>query len=173
MRGKRCHLAPAMRGRRSSRPWSCRRTLFFLFCLYAASYHSVAGMHQKRGAAEWLKSMPPEKRAKADVTELFLSNRVSGERASGLFRNMEAAGVKNLSGITRSYRAKTATVKNADRDLRTRLLRHNKWPKPYYIHIDCLDLKTGRQQKMWVPMWLPHEIVHCLSGASSAGLRLT
>ena len=148
-----------------------QKMVFFVFCIYACAYNATC-MHQKRGVAEHLQRMPETKRFRADVTNLFLSNQLPGDRTLGLLQNAELAGARNVSNLTKSYRAKPPCVKNASRDLRRRMVKHCVWPKPYYVEIDCLDVKTGGTKKMWVPMWLPHEIVHCLENASKGGLIL-
>ena len=120
---------------------SCARLLFLAFAIYACSYHCV-GMFQKRGISDALQSMPPQQRFRADVTDMFLSNSVSGERAMGLLRNAEHAGVNNTIHLTKSWRHKFVK-KNANRDLRRRMLKQSKWLKPYYAKISVIDLKTG------------------------------
>ena len=149
------------------------RFLFVVFCIYSCAYHDVSlGMHQKRGHSEYLQTVAPSKRFREDVTEMFLSNRIPGDRAMQLLRNSELAGVRNVSHLTKSYRQRPQSTKNDSRNLRRRLVKHSKWPKPYYVVLDCMDTKTGKAKKMTVPMWLPHEIVQCLVQESKGGLLI-
>lgn len=126
-------------------------------------------MFQKRGVEEKLASMPDKKRFKADLCDAFLSNEISATRADRLLRNAEIAGVSNVSDLTKSFRARPSSKGNVSRNLRRRMMKHSRWPKPYYALIDCLDPNTGCEKKMWVPLWLPHEVVHCLGAASRNG----
>jgi hypothetical protein len=149
------------------------KLLLLAFCTYAIVCRHVECMHQRKGIAEHLEGMPEAKRFRADVTELFLSNRVPGDRTLGLLQNAQLAGARNVSDLTKSYRATPPTItSHAARDLRRRLTKHAKWPKPYNVLIDCQDLKTGTTKPMWVPLWLPHEIVGCLEDASKGALNL-
>ena len=94
-------------------------------------------MLSKRAKGYDTSSLPPAKRLRQNLADAFLSNEITGTRAQELFNDAQAAGasnVKDLAGGTSS--------KNAARNLKKKLSRYSKWPKPYMAEVRMKDPKT-------------------------------
>ena len=48
-----------------------------------------------------------------------------------------------------------------------RLLKHSKWPPPYWITVTVWDIKSQQEKKIILPISLPHEIIGALAKRSS------
>ena len=81
------------------------RVLLTLFLFLDA-----AGMFHKRGLPD-LAALPPEKRLRNNIADLFLTNDVSGCRTKSIYDDAKAAGVVNLTGLTSSS---SSNIRSAD-----------------------------------------------------------
>ena len=84
-------------------------------------------MYPKRKAD--FSEVPEDKRLRADLADLFLSNQVSATRAGGLFKNAMASHATNVEDLAAVGEKNKQGVRN--RDLTRRLLRGHHWPKTY------------------------------------------
>jgi hypothetical protein len=146
--------------KRRQQAWPLRRQFFFLFCLWALVYHDAQAMMQRGSTKNAIDELRPAKRFKPDVAELFLGNTVSADRAQRLYNNAFHVDKEDIRPLVKDYKA--TNNKNIARDLRRRLRKGSKWPTPYYADIICFNPKTQRDERMRVPMWLPHELVAVL-----------
>jgi hypothetical protein len=136
------------------------KQLFFLFCLHALVYRDAHAMMQRGSTKRVVDELRPSKRFKPDVAELFLSNTVSADRAQRLYNNAYQVDKEDIKPFVKEYKA--TNQKNVARDLRRKLRKGSKWPTPYYAEIMCFNPKTQMNERMRVPMWLPHELVSAL-----------
>jgi len=94
-------------------------------------------MLSKRAKGYDPSQLPPSKRFRKNLADCFLSNEITGARAQELFNDAQAAGtadVKDLAGGT--------SKSNAARNLKKKLVRYSKWPKPYIAEVRMKDPKT-------------------------------
>jgi hypothetical protein len=119
-------------------------------------------MLSKRGLGYDPTDRANTKRLRANVSDLLLSNEVSATRARSVFEDAQLAGaahVADLASTGNHGRCKG----NIARDVLAKLLKRNQWPKPYYAKIRVFDRKTQATITAWLPILLPHELLHCLS----------
>ena len=105
--------------------------------------------------------VPPEKRLRANLGDLFLSNDISGARMRSLAEDATTAGAKG----TEDFATAGASGKhkhNIPRDLLRKLRKGSAWPALYYARIRVFNLKRQVEEKVWLPLLLPHELVYCL-----------
>ena len=114
-------------------------------------------------------NLPKDKRFRANVSELFLDNTISADRALSLFEDAQAAGTRHIHDLAKPhpYKSKSHFRKNAARDLRRRLLKGSAWPELYYTDIRVWDIPTQSERTVTCPMMLPHEILNCLCQSNS------
>ena len=113
-------------------------------------------MHPKR--KNNFSQVPEEKRLRADLSDLYLSNTISASRAGDLFRNAvssNATGVRDLAAIG----ANREDGLTRNRVLARKLLKGRYWPPPYFLEAPCLCPDNQEEQVLKVPMWLPHELL--------------
>jgi hypothetical protein len=115
-------------------------------------------MYCKRQLADNLAALPADKRFRADVADLFLSNDIPAARARRLYQHASMAGAKHVDNLAHC----AGSTKNICRNLTRKLLKKAGWPKPYYAKLPCRSPKTQALEYMWVPLWLPHELVGCV-----------
>lgn len=120
-------------------------------------------MFHKRGLPD-LSALPPEKRLRHNIADLFLANDISGCRTKSIFNDAKAAGLINVAGLTSSSSSNpTSTRVNANRNLTKKLLKNKGWLQPYYALIRVWDRKSQKEVRKWVPFLLPHEILLSLA----------
>ena len=112
-------------------------------------------MFGKPNHKDKVEGAPPKKRLRANLADLFLSNTVSAERASSLFKDGEIEDLQEVG-------AKDSHGKNLSRDLKKKLLRGSRWPKVYTCRLPLWDKKLQQTRLLELPIWLPHEVVAAL-----------
>ena len=86
---------------------------------------------------EYQEGLPPSKKLKANIGDLYLSNQISAQRAQEIFEDIKDAGagsadMKKLSkGLDSDTAQKLGKNPNASRDLGRRLLKRCPWPELY------------------------------------------
>ena len=81
-------------------------------------------------------AVPPAKRLRRNLVDLYASNELSATRAQELIDDAADAGVEDCQSLRRRNRATTTSKKkNCARDLRARLLRGCRWPRTYEAQI--------------------------------------
>ena len=104
-------------------------------------------------------AMPSEKRFRANVADLFLSNDISGNRVLELVKDHASSDqscVNDLLTVGSSGRHKN----NVSRDLLRKLKKGTAWPALYWAKIRLFDLKMQKVRKRWMPF---HEVLWCLN----------
>ncbi|CAE7276805.1 unnamed protein product [Symbiodinium sp. CCMP2456] len=118
-------------------------------------------MFHKREKEYRSADVPPTKRLKANIGDLFLANQTSGQRAQELFEDANAAGLTQAKelckGLGSDYAVKLIQSPNAARDLSRRLLKRCLWPHVYFASIPVLDLKKQTETTIDLPFLLPHD----------------
>ena len=124
-------------------------------------------MFHKRDKA-YQEGLPPSKKLKANIGDLYLSNQISAQRAQEIFEDIKDAGagsadMKKLSkGLDSDTAKKLGRNPNASRDLGRRLLKRCPWPELYWSEIPVLDVKTQQETTSLLPLLLPHELIHTM-----------
>ncbi len=118
-------------------------------------------MFAKRSRGYDPNEAPAAKRLRHNLTDLFLAYEIAGDRTASLLRDAVDAGAQHVEDLSRAG-ASGRRGGNVARDLRARLLRRSQWSKPYEIQIPTWDTKLCRRHLTWLPVLLPHEILHCL-----------
>jgi len=129
-------------------------------------------MLSKRAMPEGLLDADPSKRLRINLADLLLSNDVSGVRAQTLFDDGVLAGAEHLEDLSKAGN-KGKSKGNCARDLTRRLLRRNKWPGLYYARIRVWDKYTQLEKHVWLPMFLPHELLAAIVLNSDLGTLLS
>jgi hypothetical protein len=119
-------------------------------------------MQSKHSRAYSSKDLPPSKRLRQNIADLYASNQLSANRAQELFEDAAAAGAADCRILTR----RPATKKNIARDLRRRLLKNTQWPDDYVAPIRVWNPKATQEEVKGVSLLLPHE---CLSKMADLG----
>ena len=107
--------------------------------------------------------LPPDRRFRANVSNLLSTNALTYTQAQSLIDDAHAGGHRGVRGLTSDRGAeegasKWATVGgNVSRRLRRRLVRGSLWPRPYFAEVRCWNKRRSREQKEWVAFGLPHE----------------
>ena len=113
--------------------------------------------------------LPPDRRFRANVSNLLSTNALTSTQAQSLIDDAHAGGHRGVRGLTSDRGAdkkpsgekgasKWANVGgNVSRRLRRRLVRGSLWPRPYFAEVRCWNKRHSREQKEWVAFGLPHE----------------
>ena len=108
---------------------------------------------------------PPGKRLKENLTDLYASGEIAGERAQSLLddagdfaRSLGSSDMQDLRG-----KRTAGSSKNKDRDLRRRLLKRSHWPPMYVAEVRCYSRKEKEVAPRRVALLLPHEVVGVLA----------
>lgn len=118
-------------------------------------------MLSKRGAGYSSEEVPAEKRLRANLADLFLSNDISGARARSLFADADAANAQHCRDLGAAGSGGKLPG-NIHRDLLRRLCKASRWPPAYWSPIRVWDKRTQSEVRVSVPVWLPHELVYAL-----------
>jgi hypothetical protein len=110
---------------------------------------------QKQGDIE------PEKRFKANVADLFLTNEISGCRTRQLLQDHVDADKHNVEDLLKAG-ASGKYPNNVARDLIRKLKKRTAWPPLYWAKIKVFDLQMQVTRRKWMPFILPHELVWSL-----------
>ena len=108
--------------------------------------------------------VPPHKRFKANVGDLFLSNDISGIRAQSLCQDALDAGasascLKRMAMAGSWGRRPGNIAGDIGRQLKAK---RTKWPPLYWAHVRVWDTKTPAERAHLMPMYLPHELARAL-----------
>lgn len=125
----------------------------------------ASAMFHKRQLQDDLQSMPPEKKLRADMMDLFLNNNISANRAHQLCQHADMAGASGFKDLSK-IGVKDKWKRNLRRDITRKLIKHSNWPSPYIVNIPCWEPKTQAPKIMKVPLWLPHELVGVIAQRS-------
>lgn len=118
-------------------------------------------MLSKRGAGYSSDEVPPEKRLRANLSDLFLSNDISATRARSLFEDADAAHAEHCGDLSAAG-SRGRFPGNVHRDLMRRLCKGSRWPPAYWAPIRVWGKKEQREVQVFVPLWLPHEVAYAL-----------
>ena len=114
-------------------------------------------MYNKRTLpCEEVNDIPPEKRFRADMIDIFLNNDLSGQRSARVLGNASLAGTQHIEDL------QVAPGKNAYRNLLRKCFRNTKWPAPYELQVTAFNEATDAEEKSKLCMLMPHEVVHAL-----------
>lgn len=80
-------------------------------------------------------ALPPDKRLRANVQDLFANNLLSGKRLQELINDAAGAGASSMGCLSRK------DDKNATRHLRSKFLKRNQWPDVYWARVRVKDKK--------------------------------
>ncbi len=116
----------------------------------------LLGMLSKHGRAYDPAGLPPTKRLRNNLVDLYACNAVSAKRASELLADAEAAGVRSCSGLV----SRKGALGNAARNLRRRLMQDSLWPKHYLAMVRCFDPKSVQEEWKGLHFLLPHEVLY-------------
>ena len=95
-------------------------------------------MHSKNKFLQSREEQSPNKRLKANISDLLLDGTIGGARAASLFtdaQDAQAEGLEDLAGVSQNQ--------NALRDLQRRLTKHSPWPPLYTAKVHMKSLATG------------------------------
>ena len=106
--------------------------------------------------------IPPTKRLRHNVANLFLSNELSGERTQGLASDSSLAGAGNMEDLARAGNS-GQTPKHTARDLRRKLSKNSGWPPLYWAEVRVWSPKRQLMEPRLIPFVLPHEIINTLA----------
>lgn len=98
--------------------------------------------------------LPPDKRLKSNLTDLWASNTISSSRTQEIFNDVADAGVQHFHHLKRPLDT------NCARNLRRGLLKRNMWPGSYIapVRVRSRSNHLEEETKM-VSFLLPHEVV--------------
>ena len=152
-----------------------KQTRFWLFFCFGWIHKATAMWGKKNHEWQRLNHDAPEQRFRANLSELFLDNTISGQRAMSLLEDAAYAGadgvesllskvkVRTLRRDRRKRKAKKSRYKNSKRDLLMRFVPKNHWPPTYIVQLPVFVTKTQQTQVKSCHIWLPHELVHFLA----------
>ena len=88
-------------------------------------------MHSKKKLPYDPGTLPPDKRFRANLSDLFLSGDLAAQRAHSLFADANAAGTHHVTDLAGNKRPDG----NSARDLLRRLRKSSHWPPLYWADI--------------------------------------
>ena len=109
--------------------------------------------------------VPPARRLRANVVDLFMSGHLSGNRTHELLADATAAGAEGVRDLA------PGASSHASRDLTRRLLKGCQWPEPYFFPCRVWNIRSQREELVDMPMLLPHELVQALALARSSTIE--
>lgn len=108
--------------------------------------------------------LPPDKRFKANVSDLFAQNALPATRAHSLLQDAHAAGVASLHAFQRP----AGSGGNASSFLKRCLLKRNQWPPLYLAEVRVLNKETHLAEMQHLAFMLPHELIEVLDRLGSS-----
>ena len=114
-------------------------------------------MHSKNKFLQSREEQSPNKRLKANISDLLLDGTIGGVRAASLFtdaQDAQAEGIDGLAGVSQNQ--------NALRELQRRLTKNSPCPPLYPAKVHMKSLATELVYVDTVHMLLPHELCHQL-----------
>lgn len=115
-------------------------------------------MHSKKKLPYDPGTLPPDKRFRANLSDLFLSGDLAAQRAHSLFADANAAGTHHVTDLAGNERPDG----NSARDLLRRLRKSSHWPPLYWADIPVWLDKKQKEEIVQLPFLLPHEVVHAM-----------
>ena len=117
-------------------------------------------MFSKRGLPD-RSNVPPAKRLRQNVVDLFLGNDISGQRAASIFRDAAAAGASHFQDLAR-IGSRPGAGRNQCRDILRAVVKRTAWPKLYVAPVRVWNRKRQQEETVDMPFLLPHELLHAL-----------
>ena len=114
-------------------------------------------MLSKQKRAYEPEQLPPDKRLKANIKDIFATNQLSGVRSQELINDIADSGVMGFRSLKKSLKA------NVARNLRRSFLKGCLWPSVYWGKIRVKSLKTNKEDYEWAAFLLPHELIECIA----------
>ena len=115
-------------------------------------------MFSKRQRGYDEEEVPPARRLRSNIGDLFLSSDISGRRAASLIQDAAASGSQGLSDLSR-----VRDGHHAHRDLLRRFAKGSRWPTLYYAEARVWNQRAAREERTTIPMLLPHEIIGAMA----------
>ena len=144
------------------------RGLIHLWVMFIMVQACHGMFHKKQRIVPREVEEDPEKDFRADLEDLLLSNDVSGARSSRLFQKAHKYGEQLGSHTFRAHAKASSSGSNAHRNLLKKMLKQCKWPcKLYNVQVRVWNVKRQREETVWLPILLPHEMIKGLSNKSS------
>ena len=100
--------------------------------------------------------LPPPRRLRANVLDIYSNNLLSGKRSQELINDMTEAGASGLESLRRPVSGNTM------RFLRRSLDKRNLWPTNYMAQVRVMS-KSKAEELQWCAFCLPHEYLHVLA----------
>lgn len=119
-------------------------------------------MFGKRSRPYESNDLPPQRRLRHNIADLFSSNIVSGIRAQELLDDAADAG----DAYSGQIRSRGGGVRNEARDLTRRLLKFSQWPGSYKASCRVWNTKFHREEWVDLSFLLPHEVVALIARVS-------
>ena len=116
---------------------------------------SINTMYSKNSLPYDPQDVPPSRRFRLNVADLFLSNLVSAERAQSLVEDAAAAGAQGMSDLQ-----ETGDSRHVHRNLTRRLLKTSRWSALYEARVQTWNPRTGAEDETLLPFALPHDIIN-------------
>lgn len=105
--------------------------------------------------------LPPARRLRSNIADLFSSNVISGIRAQELFDDAADAG-DETSAQLRSQGLQGHEARN----LRRKLMKHNMWPDSYKASCTVWNKKLQQEESTTISFLLPHELLALIARVS-------
>ena len=102
-------------------------------------------------------TLPPDKRLRANLGDVFSSNQLSARRTQELINDCAAAGVTTFCSLKRPLGT------NISRNLKRIFLKGCQWPSVYWAQIRVWNTKASREELQWMAFLLPHEYTAALT----------
>ena len=125
----------------------------------SAIKHSLVPQPRRAFEKKWpfdSSSLPKPKRFRANLSDLFLSGEVAGQRAHSLLADAKAAGAQHVTDLAGNHKPDG----NSARDLLRSLRKSSHWPPLYWTDVLVWLDKKQKEDIAQVPFLLPREIVH-------------
>ena len=101
-------------------------------------------------------ALPPDKRLRANLGDVFSSNQLSASRTQELINDCAAAGVTTFCSLR-------PLGTNISRNLKRIFLKGCQWPSVYWAQIRVWNTKASREEWQWMDFLLPHEYTAALT----------
>ena len=102
-------------------------------------------------------ALPPDKRLRANLGDVFSSNQLSASKTQELINDCSAAGVTTFCSLKRPLGT------NISRNLRRIFLKGCQWPSVYWAQIRVWNTKASREEWQRMAFLLPHEYTAALT----------
>lgn len=108
--------------------------------------------------------LPPARRLRHNIVDLFGRNTLGGSRASNLLRDAAVAGAPGCAELVAASASSDAP--HGARTLTRRLLKWTIWPDVYWAEVRVWDTRRSCVAKDTIAMLLPHELAVALARTS-------